>query len=314
MCTLTLVLPECPPIDNLAHRVEPLTTGSSLPGPVWLDECHLVYYNDGWYFRFYCQTRQLVLDGVSDFNPLVGCRQLPLNTALDWVAMAEVERLVVKWRDYHVAASLGSELLKALRQQQGARFCVSPWALWNYYDSTHASSRECFRELVGLVENALLTPAKVLQVTTTRQKQGMSVLVEDREGAGFKCRLSPARLRITRAAPRNNFSIHAFRNHQIHITVHCLERFISRVPEASGGVNPLLARSQLLKFIKNRPVYNSYRLGRTVFLNVDGYIFIGALSAGRINLLTVYHETRLDIGKFQSNLLDTLSETKTLSH
>ena len=311
MCTVTLILPHRYPQTGLSKYIRPLAeTGMSANPECYLGGENLVWHNQGYYFLFLCQPRQLTLNAVSDFNPLIGCRAQSLERALNSVAMDYVDRLIVRRQDYKVTANTGNILLKELRKNLGSRFLCSRWAVKNYFGPLPAKIiDDHYRQLIALAEQAIIRPEKLILVAPDSEGEAKSFILIDSDGRSFKCRLSKTRLRITLASPPGSFSIHAFRNRNIKITDHCLERFAVRVlGQELDSLNPILAQGELLKFIKNKAVGHSYRLGRTAFINVSGCVFIGTISQGRMTLVTVYKETLVDVPDFHAQVLDLLQK------
>jgi len=102
-----------------------------------------------------------------------------------------------------------------------------------------------------------------------------------------------------------------FRNQDINITAHCLERFATRIMGQNlESINPFVAESALLKFIKNKAVSNSFLMRGTTLVNVSGYIFIGAISRGKLNLVTTYKETQVNQADFHRQILSLLQSQK----
>jgi hypothetical protein len=221
--------------------------------------------------------------------------------------MDEVNKLVVRRRDYKVTANTGNLLLKELRRNLGSSFLCSRWTVKNYYGPLPPKIIEAhYRQIITMAEQAIIRPEKLIHVADT-ESDAKSLILIDFDGAAFKCRLSGARLRVTLASPPGSFSIHAFKNQSIKITAHCLERFVTRILNHSlDSLNPLLAQGDLLKFIKNKSMGYSYQLGRTAIVNVAGYNFIGAISRGELNLVTVYRETLMTTSEFHDRVLNLL--------
>lgn len=313
MCTVTVILPKSYPEIEHSQSLRPLAE------PVLAQEAHcfladekLVWHNNGLYFLFSCQPRQLTLNAVSDFNPLIGLQPQPLDLALKEVAMEEVEKLVVKHRRYRVKTNTGNLLRKELRRSLNTTFQCSRSAVKNYFGPLHPKLvNKHYLQLIALAEAALIKPAKLIMVAADPDNdRRRSLLLIDEKGASFKCVLSDSKLRITHAAPAGNFSIHRFRNQDINITQHCLERFATRILGRDlYSLNPLLIQGELLKFIKNRTIGHACQMGRMVFVNVSGYIFIGAISRGKLNLVTTYRETLVEVEEFHQQVLTLMQGT-----
>lgn len=310
MCTVTMILPQEYPGQEMYECIRPLAEpAQSRHTDCFLGNEKLVWQNNGFYFLFSCQPRQLTLYAVSDYNPLISSCIQPLDRALNSVAMDNVERVVIKRRKYEVKASTGNLLLKELRRNLNNTFICNRYAVKNYYGPLPGQKiDEHYMQLIAMAEQAIINPEKLILITSENESAPQKTLVViDRNGAAYKCRLTNTLVRIAQASPPRNFSIHDFRNSDIKITSHCLERFVTRIlGRQPQDVNPFLAEGQLLKFIKNKAVHHSYLLGRTAILNVAGYIFIGILSQGRLNLVTTYRETRVDIEEFHRQLLQVL--------
>ncbi|MGI6364928.1 MAG: hypothetical protein ACOX2G_04165 [Bacillota bacterium] len=307
MCTVTVILPQNYPEIEDSQYIRPLAEPVlAQQTDCFLADEELVWHNNGLYFLFSCQPRQLVLNAVSDFNPLIGLQPQPLDRALKEVAMEEVDRLVVKHRKYRVRTNTGNLLRKELRRNLHTAFQCSHIAVKNYFGPIHHKLvNQHYRQLIDLAEAALIKPAKLVMVAWLPGNDcRRSLLLIDEQGASFKCVLSDTKLRITHAAPAGNFSIHRFRNQDIKITQHCLERFAARVLERDlNAINPLLTQGELLKFIKNRTISHACQMGRMVFVNVSGYIFIGAVSRGKLSLVTTYRETLVEPEEFHQQIL-----------
>lgn len=314
LCTVTLVLPRSYPRHELAECIRPLAE----PKGEHNAECYLggenlVWHNRGYYFLFSCQPRQLVLNSVSDYNPLIGCNPQPLEQALNRVAMEAVEKVVIRRRQYYVSANMGNLLHKELRRNIGRFFHCSHWAVKNYFGPLPTSKiKEHYRELIAMAEQAIIRPQRLILISPDSEQDSKTLLLIDYNDSAYKCRLSQTKVRISLASPPGRFSVHSFRNQDIKITAHCIERFSTRVlgkdPEQ---VNPLLAEGELLKYIKNRTVQFSYLLGNTALINVSGYIFIGAVSRRRLKLVTVYRETPICVEEFHAQVLNLLQQSDT---
>lgn len=318
MCTVTVILPRTYPQYELSECIRPLAE-PSLPRQTdcFLGNEKLVWHNNGFYYLFSCQPRQLTLSAVSDYNPLIGLRPQPLDRALSEVAMEDVERLVVRHRKYEVKASTGNRLRKELRRNLNSLFFCNRYAVKNYFGPLpQRMVDEHYLELISLAEEAIINPARLFLLAPETEKGfRRSLLLLDRGGAAFKCTMSETRLRITQAAPPKNFSIHSFRNQDIKITIHCLDRFATRVLGRNLlSVNPVVTEGQLLKFIKNKAVSHCFQMGRMAFVNVSGYIFIGALSRGKLNLVTTYQETPVDKGEFHRQVLCLFEQKQQLNN
>lgn len=299
MCTVTMILP---PQQEYYESIRPLAeSGQSAQADCFLGKEKLVLHNQGLYFLFSCQPRQLTLNAVSDYNPLIGSSFQPLERALRSVAMENVENLVIKRKKYQVQAYIGNILLKELRRNLNNAFFCNRYAVKSFYGPMSAQKiEEHHSQLISMAEQAIIAPEKIILITPETD-------LLPRKTA-FKCRLSRSRLRIIQASPPRKFSIHHHRNSDIKISAHCLERFASRVLDLGRQVNPIVVEGQLLKFIKNKTVYSSHLIGKTAILNISGVIFIGALSRGKLNLVTTYEETRLDIDDFHREVLELLEE------
>lgn len=301
MCTLTLILPLDFPKHELFDLREP-----GLQRDCFLGEDKLVWHNKGYYFLFSCQPRQLILNAVSDFNPLIGSSPQPLGEALSKVAMDEVDRLIVKHKKYKVQTNTGNVLRKELRQNLEKVFFFSRNAVKNYFGPLPIKAiDESYRELIALAEQAIINPKKLfLLASESGHSSSKTLILIGSNGASFKCRLSESWLRISQASAPGSFSIHQFRNNEIRITAHCLERFTTRIlGQSLDNFNPVLAESALLKFIKNKAVSYSFLMRKTAFIDVSGYIFIGAVSRGRLNLVTTYKETLVETKDFHRQVL-----------
>lgn len=312
MCTVTVILPDIYPKIEHSQYIRPLAE-PVLPKQTdcFLGDEKLVWHNNGLYFLFSCQPRQLTLDAVSDYNPLIGLHPQPLDRALNEVAMDDVERLVVKHRKYRVQANTGNLLRKELRRNLNTAFYCNCYAVKNYFGPLPQKLfSEHYRQLIATAEQAIINPAKLLLVASgSGDGPRRSLLLIDGNGASFKCTLSETKLRVTHAAQPGNFSIHNFRNHDINITLHCLERFATRVlGQDLHSINSLVTQGELLKFIKNRAVSHACLMGRMAFVNVSGFIFIGAISRGKLNLVTTYRETPVETEDFHQQVIGLISD------
>lgn len=308
MCTVTMILP---PQQEYYESIRPLAeSGQSGQADCFLGNEKLVLHNQGLYFLFSCQPRQLTLNAVSDYNPLIGSSFQPLERALRSVAMENVENLVIRRKKYQVKANTGNPLLKELRRNLNNAFFCNRYAVKSFYGPMSAQKiEEHHRQLISLAEQAIIAPEKIILITPeTAILPRKTVLVIDHSGAAFKCQLSRSRLRIIQASPPRKFSIHHYRNSDIKITNHCLERFATRVLNLDRQENPIVVEGQLLKFIKNKTVLSSHLIGKTAILNISGVIFIGAQSRGKLNMVTTYRETRLEIEDFHREVLELLQE------
>lgn len=319
MCTVTLVLPQAYPRPDISGPLEALA-GAEPRGNCYLNSDNLVWYSQGWYYNFAWKRRTLVLNSVSDYNPLPGQRTLPLAAALSSLAMDEVEAVEVRHHQYSVDAQAGDLLRRALRERFGSAFLLSRWSVKNYYGPLpYRKIQPHYLKLLSLAEEAVLKPDQVVLVAAEDMdapvtQTNMSLMLIDHQENIFKCRLTENRLRITNAAPNGNFRIHDYRNNDINITEHCLERFIQRIlGKEPQAIRPVLAKAELLAALKNRRAGRSCLMGRTAFVNVEGNIYIGALSRGRLSLITVYPETSLCPQTFTGYALELLEQrTKTL--
>lgn len=310
MCTVTLVLPQDYPGREIYEGIRPLAEPELNEKPnCFLSKEKLVWHNQGLYFLFSCQPRQLTLNAVSDYNPLIGSCPQPLDIALNSVAMDNVEKLVVKHRRYALKTSTGNLLLKELRRNLGRTFSCSRWAVKNYYGPLPMQLiDEHHRQLIAMAEQAIINPEKLILIASeTENITAKTILLISGTGSAFKCRLSDARIRVTQASPPGTFSIHAYRNQEITITAHCLDRFATRIlGQDPACLNPIVTEGEVLKLVKNTPISNSCQMGRTAFLNVSGCVFIGAISRGRLSLVTTYRETSVDAADFHRQVLDLL--------
>ncbi|MTI94970.1 MAG: hypothetical protein FH749_05695 [Firmicutes bacterium] len=266
----------------------------------WLDQDKLAVQGDNYWFLFTCEPRSMVLQRVSDYNPLLGGKALPLTKALNQLARDRVQSLVIEKRPYEVNVSTGNKLLKLLRLRQGSRFRCSNRAVRNFFG--HFRPRELPKRrlcLTALSEQALIKPDKITAMSDSPTLQ--SVLVVGRDGAGFKCCLSRTGLRITAAAPAGSFSVHQFRNERIRVTAHCLERFQTRI--LTDGSSPLYAETKLFKHIKNSPVDYSFRMGHIVLFSINETNFVGAINRDKLHLVTVYPQTQIAPASFQEQLI-----------
>lgn len=310
MCTVTVILPHYYPDDEHSQYIRPLAT-PILPKQTdcFLSNEELVWHNNGLYYLFSCQPRQLTLSAVSDFNPLIGLHPQPLDLALKEVAMDDVVKLVVKHRKYRVQANTGNLLRKELRRKLNTSFFCNRYAVRNYFGPLPQKLvPEQYRQLIAAAEQAIIKPARLLLVAPeTGDGSRRSLLLIDGNDASFKCTLSETKLRVTHAAQPGNFSIHDFRNHDINITLHCLDRFATRVLGRDlHSINPLVIQGELLKFIKNRAVSHACLMGKMAFVNVSGFIFIGAISRGKLTLVTTYRETPVKTEDFHRQILGVL--------
>lgn len=305
MCTITVILPQYYPEVEHSKYIRPLAEPILPHTDCFLSNEELVWHNNGLYYLFSCQPRQLTLSAVSDFNPLIGLHPQPLDLALKEVAMDDVEKLVVKHRKYRVKANTGNLLRKELRRNLNTLFFCNRYAVRNYYGPLpQRLASEHYRQLIAATEQAIINPSKLFLIAP-EAGNGLrrSLLLIDKSGASFKLTLWDSKLRVTHAAPAGNFSIHNFRNQDINITLHCLERFATRVLRRDiHSVNPLVTKGELLKFIKNKAISHTCLMGKLAFVNVSGFIFIGAISRSKLTLVTTYRETPVETEEFHQQI------------
>ena len=309
MCNVTVILPQDYPKIEHSEYIRPLTDTGTARQHCFLDEEKLVWPSHGYYYQFSYQPRKLILNAISDYNPLVGLSPQSMERALSFVAMDTVEKLVIKRRKYKVQANTGNLLLKGLRRNLNKAFFCNPNAVKTYFGPLPAKAiGRHYRQLISLAEEAIINPSKLLLVASdTADLPRKTLVLIGKNGTAFKCRLTERQLRINQAAKSGSFSVHQFKNRDIKITTHCLERFATRIlGQDLDSINPLVTETELFKFIKNKAVNHSCLMRKTAFINISGCIFIGIINRGKLDLVTTYRETQVEVEDFHRQVLTLL--------